>query len=71
MDLTAILAASVLAGTSTGFIMLATLYPLARIVLVALVIATVIETSPLLIAPALSKHRKRSRVKVWLDEEVR
>lgn len=54
-----------------GLIMLATLYPLARIVLVALVIATVIEASPLLIAPALSKHRKRGRVAAWLDEEVR
>lgn len=70
MDLTQILAASMLAGAATGLAMLAALYPVPRIVLAGLALAAAIEASPLLLAPALSKHRKRGRVATWLDEEM-
>lgn len=66
----AAVALSSLVGAVVSFAVLAVLYPLPRIILAGLLLAVAIEASPLLIAPALSKHRKRGRVKAWLDEEL-
>lgn len=70
MDLTGTVAVSALIGAFVGFTALAVLYPVPRIALSGLLLAAAIEASPLLIAPALSRHRKRGRVATWMDGEM-